>query len=104
MTTGDEDTSYESAAEALRKNIQKYRHSGRQSGRIFDIQKELGELSLTKSQLKNELTLLSSVQHELSELEKESASLDAEEKKIPQNAACGKENGRTPQAAKAERA
>lgn len=81
VTTGDEDTSYESAAEALRKKQTKYRHSGRQSGRIFDIQKELGELSLTKSRLKNELTLLSSVQHELSELEKESASLDAEEKK-----------------------
>lgn len=81
VTTGDEGTSYESAAETLRRKHSKYRHTGRQSGRIFDIQKELSGLSVMASQLKSELTLLSSTQNELSELEKAAASLDTEEKK-----------------------
>ena len=81
VTTGDESTSYESAAEALRRKHSKYRHTGRQSGRIFDIQKELGELSVTISQLESELTSLSDAQNELFELEKAASSLDAEEKK-----------------------
>lgn len=80
VTTGDEGTSYESAAEALRRKHSKYRHTGRQSGRIFDIQKELGELSVTISQLESELTSLSDAQNELFELEKAVASLDTEEK------------------------
>lgn len=59
VTTGDEDTSYENASRLLHKKITKYRHVGRSSGRIFDIQKELSELELKKSEIKKELSGLS---------------------------------------------
>ncbi len=46
VTTGDEDTSYEAAAETLRRKNSKYRHIDRQSGRIFDLKKQIAQLEL----------------------------------------------------------
>ena len=46
VTTGDEDTSYEAAAAILHKKRLKFRSREKNSGRIFDLRKEITELEL----------------------------------------------------------
>lgn len=76
VTTGDEDTSYEAAAEILRKKNSRYRHIDRQSGRIFDIRKSLSGLELEISRQKTSLNSMSSLKREMTELQEKAAELD----------------------------
>lgn len=81
VTTGDEDTSYEKASRLLHKKMTKYRHVGRNSGRVFDIQKELSELELSKSEIKKELSGLSQSRAELADISEKINRLDAKVQK-----------------------
>lgn len=46
VTTGDEDFSFESAMEILRKKHRAYRHIGRNGGRMFELQRQITETQL----------------------------------------------------------
>lgn len=82
VTTGDEDTSYEAAAQILyRKNI-KYRHIDRQSGRIFDLKKQIAQLTLDTAQKRRQAEESSDINGRLAELCRKRSELEDREQRL----------------------
>lgn len=82
VTTGDEDTSYEKAASILTDKNRAYRHICRQSGRIFDIQKELYETELEIHGIGRKLDALKQQSEKSSELSEQYSELSDKEARI----------------------
>ena len=82
VTTGDEQTSFDSAMEKLKIKKTKFQHGDMRRGRIFDIPQEITQLKLLKAELESKAAVLSESTAELSRVRSEILALKAKEQEL----------------------